>query len=388
MTDLLYSEVEEDLRRSVREMLADRSPVSQVLARCEQGEAYDAALWRVLAGQMGLAGLAVPETQGGAGASLREAAVVAEELGRAVAPVPFLGSAVVATTALRALGGAPGGDHADVEGLLARLASGATVAALAVPFATPPGGPASGPEAGVTADGSALSGQVRGVADALGADVLLVPAEPGLFLVTPDAAGLVRSPVVSLDLTRPLCDVTLDRTPGRLIVAGAGTGSGAAAAVRAALTAGAAVLASEQLGVAEWCLDTTVAYVTSRYQFGRPVGSFQALKHRLADIWVEITQARAAARYAVACLTDGGVDGDPDATLAASLAQAHCAAVAVHAAEECVQLHGGIGFTWEHPAHLFLKRARADAVAFGSPDQHRAALAALADLPAPMIASI
>ena len=153
----------------------------------------------------------------------------------------------------------------------------------------------------------------------------------------------------------------------------------AVTAVDAGLTAGAALLASEQLGVAEWCLDTTVAYLKERHQFARPIGSFQALKHRLADVWVDLTQVRAVARYAAAC----AADGDPDLPVAASLAQAFCSPAVVHAAEECVQLHGGIGFTWEHPAHLYLKRAKADAIGFGPADRHRAALAALVDLPGP-----
>jgi alkylation response protein AidB-like acyl-CoA dehydrogenase len=123
----------------------------------------------------------------------------------------------------------------------------------------------------------------------------------------------------------------------------------------------------------------TISYVKQRRQFARPVGSFQALKHRLADLWVEVTQARAASRYAAACLATG----DADANVAVALAKAYCSEAAVHAAQECVQLHGGIGFTWEHPAHLYLKRAKADSIGFGTPDAHRAALASQVNLPAP-----
>ena len=139
------------------------------------------------------------------------------------------------------------------------------------------------------------------------------------------------------------------------------------------------MLAAEQLGLAQRCLDLTVAYVKERRQFARPIGSFQALKHRLADLWTTITLARAASRYAAACLADG----DPDAPVAVALAKSACCEAAVLAAEEMVQLHGGIGFTWEHPAHLYLKRAKAASVAFGTPGAHLAALAALVDLPAP-----
>ena len=361
MMDLLYSDVEAQLRDGVRDLLARRAPVGQVLARAELGEAFDHGLWRTLATEMGLAGMAVPERFGGGGASLRESAVVLEELGRGIAPVPFLSSAVVATAALMAC------TEAD---LLTKLAAGDCVAVLAVPFSTAPGDPA---RPMVTVDSGRLSGRVTTVADALGADVLLVPAGAALYAVDATAEGVARTGVVSLDLTRPLADLAFDGAAGRLLA----DGPAAASAVSGALTAGAALLASEQLGVAEWCLQTTVEYVKTRHQFGRPVGSFQALKHRLADVWADITQARAVARYAAGC----AATGDADLSVAAALAQAHCSPVAVRAAEECVQMHGGIGFTWEHPAHLFLKRAKSTALAYGTADRHRQALGTLVDLP-------
>ncbi|GGV28505.1 acyl-CoA dehydrogenase [Actinomadura cremea] len=359
MTDLLYTEIENDLRASVREVLEDKAPWTSVLAGAEKDEPYDAALWTAVAAQLGCAGLPVPEDLGGAGASWRETAVVMEELGRAVAPVPFLTGSVMATAALLAAG---------ERDLLARVAAGERIAVLAVPFGTAPGAdPAAGPDA-PTVSGGALTGEVASVADGLAADVLLVPAAGGLYAV--DAVDARRTAVTSLDMTRRIADVAFAGAPARPVAQGPD-------AVRAALLTGAAMLASEQLGIAERCLDDTVAYVGTRYQFGRQIGSYQALKHRLADLWTSITQARAAARYAAAC----AADGDADLPVAAAVAQAHCSAVAVKAAEECVQMHGGIGFTWEHPAHLYLKRAKADSIALGSPDRHRAALAALADLP-------
>jgi alkylation response protein AidB-like acyl-CoA dehydrogenase len=181
------------------------------------------------------------------------------------------------------------------------------------------------------------------------------------------------TPVVSLDMTRQLADVTLDSVPGRRVA----TGADAEQAVAAGLTAGAAVLASEQLGLAERCLEITVAYLKERHQFARPIGSFQALKHRAADLWVGVTQARAAARYAAACLARE----DPDTPVAVALAKAACSDIAVKAAQECVQLHGGLGFTWEHPAHLYLKRAKSSWIGFGTADLHRASLAGLVNLP-------
>jgi len=357
--NLLYGEEEHELRSAVRQVLSDRSPWSAVLARTESDEPYDRSLWRTLAADIGCAGLAVPEKFGGAGASWREAAVVAEELGRAVAPVPYLGS-VLAMAALLA---------SEDEELLPDLAAGERTAVLALPLSTPPGAVVL---SSVHADGASLTGTVTSVADALAADILIVPSSDGLFAV--DAADVTRTPIPSLDLTRPLCDLSLHSAPGRVL----GDGEAAERAWSAALTAGAAVLASEQLGVAEWCLDTTVEYVKGRHQFGRPVGSYQALKHRLAELWVSVTQARAVARYAAGCVADD----DPDAAIAVSIAQAHCSPVAVRAAEECVQMHGGIGFTWEHPAHLYLKRAKSDAIALGTPERHRAALARLVGLSA------
>jgi alkylation response protein AidB-like acyl-CoA dehydrogenase len=378
--DLLYRETENDLRNAVRDFFTSQNPATAVLARIESAEPYDLPLWHALAADLGCGGLLIPEQAGGAGASYREAAVVAEETGRSVAPVPYLGSAVVATTALLAATG-PEPTSDDDRKLLAGLAEGSVTATLAVPFETAPDGapPASVRVVGAPADaGARLTGTVTGVADALPADVLLVPADGvpyGLYAVDPRASGVTRAPVVSLDSTRVLCDLTLDAAPARRIAAGAP----ASAAVAAALSAGAAMLAAELLGVAERCLEMTTAYAKERRQFARPIGSFQAVKHRLADLYVLVAQARAAARYAAGCLADGS----EDAPVAVALAKSYCGETAVKAAEECVQLHGGIGFTWEHPAHLYLKRAKSGSVAFGTPDRHRATLAGLVDLPGP-----
>jgi alkylation response protein AidB-like acyl-CoA dehydrogenase len=181
--------------------------------------------------------------------------------------------------------------------------------------------------------------------------------------------------VVSLDMTRQLADVTFESVPARRIA----SGEAAHRAVARALDAGAAVLASEQLGAAERCLEITVAYLKERRQFGRQIGSFQALKHRVADLWVGVTQARAAARYAAACLAAGAAD----TPVAIALAKAACSDIAVRVAQESVQLHGGIGFTWEHPAHLYLKRAKSSSIGLGTADWHRASLAGLAGLDPP-----
>ncbi|MFI7688969.1 acyl-CoA dehydrogenase family protein [Nonomuraea sp. NPDC049655] len=344
---LLYSEVEEELRAAVRGLLADRCPPAAVLGRVES-QPYDLDLWKTLAGEIGVAGLLVPEELGGAGASASEVAVVLEELGRAVAPVPFLTSAVLATKALLPTG----------DALLGELAEGRRTAALVVSFAASPYRPERG--SSVRLAGGRLSGAVTGVAGADVADVLLVPFEGRLY----EVEGATVEVVPSLDLTRPVATVTLSGAPARDV------GECDLAGV---LRFGAGLLASEQVGVAEWCLDTTLAYVKERHQFARPVGSFQAIKHRLADLWLDVVRARAAARGAAA---------DPG-DIAVAVAQSWNAGVAVHAAEEAVQLHGGIGMTWEHPVHLYLKRAKATEIALGTPGDHREALASLAGVPGP-----
>ncbi|MET9375228.1 acyl-CoA dehydrogenase family protein [Streptomyces sp. NPDC002992] len=357
MTDLLYSETDDDLRAAVRSLLADRADAQTLLGRIETGDPYVPGLWKSLAGDMGAAGLLVPEKLGGQGASHREAAVVLEELGRAVTPAPYLTSAVVATETLLALDT----ESAPVAELLAGLAAGRTVAVLGLPLSAAPD--AEPP----------TTGTVTGVADAVVADVFLVPRADGLHAVP--AAEATIAPQTPLDLTRPLAAVTTDPAGGTRL-ADAAT---ATAAIRRGLLAGAGLLASEQLGLAEWCLEETVRHTRERHQFNRPVGSFQALKHRMAQLWLEVVNARAAARAAA----DALATGSPEAPLTVAVAQAYCSKVAVHAAEECVQLHGGIGMTWEHPAHLALKRAKADQIALGSAGRHQDAIAALVDLPAP-----
>lgn len=402
LPDLLYGEAETELREAVRSVLADRAAWSAVLARTETAQTWDPILWHTLAAEIGCAGLLIPEEFGGAGASYREAAVVAEETGRAVAPVPFLGSSVTATTVLLSLmapgagnsGGAGNGSTAGAAAtaeLLAALASGLETAALAVPFETMPFPPAPaangcglsglgvrvGPPGSGDSDAlTRLSGTVTGVADALAADVLLVFGDgvpSGLYLVRTADPEVRRTPLISLDMTRQLCEVTLSGAAGRRIA----VGDQAASAIAAGLRAGAGMLAAEQLGLAERALEITVEYVKQRHQFGRPIGSFQAIKHRLADLWVAVTQARAASRYAAACLASGA----EDTAVAVALAKAACSDTALKAGQEMVQLHGGIGFTWEHPAHLYLKRAKSTSIALGSADRHRAQLAVLADLP-------
>ncbi|MCR1783220.1 acyl-CoA/acyl-ACP dehydrogenase [Nocardioides carbamazepini] len=357
MTDLLYTDVEESLRSSIRSTL-QRSLDEGLPARlADEPETDVSGLWRTLTQQLGLAGLLVPESLGGAGASAREAAVVLEELGRAVAPTPFLTSAVIATTVLLVAG--------DEENLPA-LASGERTATLVLPWTARRGA------------WTPVHGSAEPVAGALGADLFLVPIPGeagGTSLRAYGRDEVELEPITSLDMTRPLARVTLTGA-GTEIVSGASADD----AVDAALAAGAALLASEQLGLAQWCLETTVQYAGTRTQFARPIGSFQAIKHRLADLYLLLVGTQAAARQAAGTLADGG--DAHELSIAQATAQAFCSDAAVHAAEEALQLHGGIGMTWEAPVHTRLKRAKADQLALGTPDRHRSDLAQLVHLPA------
>ncbi|MFW0794941.1 acyl-CoA dehydrogenase family protein [Gordonia sp. CPCC 205515] len=361
--NLQYTDTEDALRDSVRRLFADRVPLTDV-ARSYDTPAPDfAGVWRTFA-ELGLAGLLVPENIGGAGASEREAAVVCEEIGRAVAPIPFLSSAVLATVTLLRAG--------DTEHV-ATLADGSRVGALAVPLS------ATSDSIGdaVSLRDGRLHGSVTTVAGAAESDLLVVPVvgDSGLEIrvVETTSTGVTVTPALGLDMTRPIADITFDGASGVRV-----NTDDAAGAVHAAMQTGAALLASEQYGAASWCLETTLAYVKDRKQFGRTIGSYQAIKHRLADLWLQVSSAGAAARYAA----DTAARGDADAAVAAHVAASFCGDVAVKAAEECIQLHGGIGMTWEYPAHLFLKRAKSDQIALGTGYWHRARLAELVDLPA------
>jgi alkylation response protein AidB-like acyl-CoA dehydrogenase len=356
--NLLYSEDEEQLRASVRALLEDHAPWPAVLARTETDQLVDTKLWRRVAADLGCAGLPVPETAGGVGASWREMAVVAEELGRAVAPVPFLGHAI-ATALLMELS-APE---------LGPVAAGELTAAVLVGAGTLPQG--RFPELHVAA--GRVSGTVATVGDVTAADLLLVLAGDTLYAVESTAPGLEIRPVPSLDMTRPVADVALDGVSGRALA----SGPEVVDAVRRSLQIGSVVLAAEQLGLAQRCLELTVDYLRTRRQFGRPIGEFQALKHRAADVWVRISQLRAVSRYAAECAANGLAD----LPVAAAMAQAHATGTAQHAAQECLQLHGGIGFTWELPVHLYLKRAKSAAIWLGTADQHRLALGDLLGIP-------
>jgi alkylation response protein AidB-like acyl-CoA dehydrogenase len=361
---------QEELRASVRRFLADRAPLSRVRALMDGGET-DWAVWEQAGTQLGLQGLAIPENYGGAGFSFAEQAVVLEEFGAALYGGPYLASAVLAATALLA---SP--DEGARRGLLPDIASGQTVATLAF---TEDGGswdPAairlSAVKDGPGVNGAwQLDGHKSFVLDGATAGLILVVATTdaglSLFAVEGDAAGLGRAALPALDQTRQLARLEFAGVTGRLI----GSPGDGAAALDRALDVAAVALAAEQLGGAQRALDMAVEYAKVRRQFDRPIGSFQAIKHRCADLLLEVESLRSAVGYAAAAVAEDSAE----IPVLASLVKAYASETYFHVAAENIQIHGGIGFTWEHDAHLYFKRAKASELFLGDGAYHRERLA-------------
>ncbi len=365
--DFTFSEEQGQLREIVRGFLADQSPEAEVRRVMSTTEGYDPAVWSRMAGELGLQGMAIPEEYGGAGFGYVELGIVFEEMGRALLSAPFYSSVALAAEALLR-----SGDEEAKKDLLPGIASGGTVAALAL---TEDSG--RWDEGGIAAEavrdggGWRLSGSKSYVPDGHVANLILVAARGaggvGLFAVDGSAAGLTRESLPTMDQTRKQARLELDGVPARLV----GEDGGGWPVLSGTLDAAAILLAAEQVGGAAAALDMAVAYAKVRYQFGRPIGSFQAIKHKCADMLVEVESARSAAYYGMWTLAAGA----EDVPLAASLAQAYCSAAYTHVAGENIQIHGGIAFTWEHPAHLYFKRAKSSEILLETPARHRQLLA-------------
>ncbi|MFJ4711426.1 acyl-CoA dehydrogenase family protein [Streptomyces sp. NPDC088785] len=396
--DATFTEEQREIRRTLRELTTKRCTPDDVKAATRTPAGHDLALWGALGAELGLPGLALPERYGGAGATVTELALAQEELGRALAPSPLFATCGLAAPLIAALG-----TDAQRDALLPPLAAGRLTGALAVPGTGPAtalgliaentgdwagGGRAGGVQARRAPDGAPgwhLYGQAEQVLDGHSAGLLLVAAHTGgfarsrtrIFLVRADAAGLVRTRRTSLDETRPQARVELRDTPAELLGDEDGDVPGALAATG---DTAATLLAADAVGAADRALERTVGYVKEREQFGRPIGSFQAVKHRLADVYVSVQAARSAAYYAA------WAAGDPGGERAGGLALAQALEALRTAAAEAVQLHGGIGFTWEHDAHLYLKRAAGDELLFGPVHLLRARAAQTAALFGPAAA--
>ncbi|TVZ02453.1 acyl-CoA dehydrogenase [Trebonia kvetii] len=362
----------DELRHVVREFLGERSPSSEVRRLMEAGESRDELVWALLAGQLGLTGIAVPEKYGGAGYGPVELGIVLEEMGGALVVAPYFATVALAGQALAA-----SGDEDAMARWLSGIADGSLTATLAVAEES---GSWDLAEVAATAepagDGWAVTGTKLFVIDGHTADLLLVvahaPDGPGVFAIEGDTAGTERVRLDSLDLTRPLGAVSLHGA--RAVRVGAGRDTAAwLSEVRDLILA---ALAAEQLGGAARCLDMSVEYAKVREQFGRPIGSFQAIKHKCANMLLEVECGRSAVYHAREALAGA----QPDGRLAAVLAYTYCSGAFTRAAKECIQIHGGIGYTWEHDAHLYLRRAKSSELLFGQPARQRARLAELAGI--------
>jgi alkylation response protein AidB-like acyl-CoA dehydrogenase len=362
-----FSEEQEELRRFVRQFLEAKSPESEVRRLMATTEGYDPDAWHQMAEQMGLQGLTIPEEYGGSGFGYIELIVVLEEMGRALLCAPYFSSVVLAANTLL-----HGATEATKKELLPGIASGETIATVA--FTEESGRwdePGITMPATATSDGWTLTGTKLYVLDGHVADVILVAARTDagvtLFATEGDAPGLTRSPLNTMDQTRKQARLEFSDTPARPI----GADGEGWAVLETVLDLAAVALAAEQVGGAQRVLDMAVDYAKQRVQFGRPIGSFQAIKHKCADMLLEVESAKSAAYYAAWCASEM----NDELPAMAAMAKAYCSEAYFHCAAENIQIHGGIGFTWEHPAHLYFKRAKSSELLFGDPTYHRELLA-------------
>ncbi|MBA2283243.1 MAG: acyl-CoA/acyl-ACP dehydrogenase [Actinomycetota bacterium] len=370
-----FSEEQEELRRITRQFLESKSSEAEVRRLMETTEGYDQTIWSQMANELGLQSLIIPEEYGGQGFGYVELTVVLEEMGRALLAAPYFSTVALATNVLL-----HAGDDAAKQDLLPGIASGDTIATLA--FTEENG---RWDEAGITmeasrmggggdaasGDGFKLNGTKMFVLDGHTANVVLVAAKTtagvSIFQVAGDAAGLTRTALATMDQTRKQAKLEFADVDAKLI----GTDGAGWTTLERVLDLAVVALAAEQVGGAQKVLEMAVEYAKVRVQFGRPIGSFQAIKHKCADMLLEVESAKSAAYYAGWCASEL----NDELPSVASLAKAYCSEAYFHATAENIQIHGGIGFTWEHPAHLYFKRAKSSELLFGDPTYHRELLA-------------
>ena len=359
-----FTEEQEELRKTVRAFLEAKSSEEAVREQMETDNGVDDAVWAQMGEQMGLQGLHIPEEFGGSGYSYVELGIVLEEMGRSLLCAPFFSTVVLAANALIL-----SGDDAAKQAHLPGIAAGTTKATVAF---TEPNGKwdESGIEATADTDGK-ITGTKSFVLDGNTADLIIVAAKTAagtsLFAVDGNAAGLTKTALSTMDQTRKQSKLEFDGVQGTLI----GTDGGGWEILQGMLDLAAVSLAAEQVGGAQMVLEMAVEYAKVRVQFGRPIGSFQAIKHKCADMLLEVESAKSAAYYGMWC----AAEMNDELASTASLAKAYCSEAYFHAAAENIQIHGGIGFTWEHPAHLYFKRAKSSELLFGDPTYHREQLA-------------
>jgi alkylation response protein AidB-like acyl-CoA dehydrogenase len=366
-----FSESQDELRRAARRFLEVASSEERVRAAMETEQGYDSNVWEQLSEELGWTALTIPEEYGGLGMTYLDLHPLMEEMGRALLCSPFFSTICLGANALLL-----GGSDDQKQRYLPGIAAGETTATLAHTERSNPMS-ADGIEATYSANetGYILRGEKRFVLDGHTADLLIVSARSegskgaegvSLFLVPGDADGVKRTWLPTMDQTRRLASVELGdvAVPADALL---GEEDGGWDLCEQALDLARIALAAEQVGAAEMCLEMSVEYAKVRQQFGRPIGSFQAIKHKCADMLMLIESARSAAFYASAL----AAQADANLGEASSSAKAFCSDTFFHCAAEAIQIHGGIGFTWEHPAHMYFKRAKATEVLLGDPSFHR-----------------
>lgn len=364
------SDEQRQLTDAVAAFLDKHSPETEVRRLMEEGGAADPAVWSQLSGQLGLTGLIIPEKYGGGGFGFFDFALVAERAGAALLVAPLLSTVAAAAAVTLSTDAELKSAH------LPALASGAQVGTLALAEESGTWDAAAVETAAVTCDDGRfrVTGVKMYVVDGQQADVFVVSARSasgsvGLYLVDAGIPEVSVVPLNTLDLTRPQARIEFAAAPARALTAEPDS----SALLERVEAVTAILLAAEQVGGAQKCLDMAVHYAKIRVQFGRPIGSFQAIKHKCADMLLDVESARSAAYYAASVLDDDS----ESPSIAAALAKAHCSASYTRVAGENIQIHGGIGFTWEHPAHLYFKRAKTSEILFGDPAWQRERLARL-----------
>jgi alkylation response protein AidB-like acyl-CoA dehydrogenase len=363
-----FSDEQEQFRDGVQRFVRDKSPTTEVRRVMESSEGFDRDVWQQLCQDLGLAGIHIPEAYGGAGFGCVELCIGLEEMGRGLLCSPYFGSAILATSAIL-----HGADDAQKSTLLPLLASGEKIASLAIAEAA---GNWDGSDIALTAtpsnDGFLLDGSKQFVLDGHIADIVIVVARTlgtsgadgiGMYLVEGDANGLQRRAVNTIDATRRLAQLQFSGVRAQLL----NSEGNVRQTIARVLDEGAIALANEMIGGAQALLDATVEYAQLRMQFGRVIGSFQAVKHKCAEMLLDVELAKSAGYYAAQALDDG----DPEVSSLASFAKATVSDTYMRTAIESIQLHGGIGFTWDHDTHLWYKRAKSSEVFLGDPSYHR-----------------
>jgi alkylation response protein AidB-like acyl-CoA dehydrogenase len=367
-----FSEEQEELRRTVRQFLEAKSPETEVRRLMETTEGYDPAVWKQMGQELGLQSIAIPEQHGGQGFTLIELGIVLEEMGRVLLCAPYYSSVVLAANAIL-----NAGTDAQKQALLPGIASGDTIATLA--FTEPNG---KWDVTGITLEAQesggkyTLSGEKMFVLDGHTANTIVVVARRAgstgtdgisFFAVSGDADGLTRTPLSTMDMTRKQAKLEFANVAAEPL----GEPGRGWAAYSKTLDQAAVALANEMMGGAQFVLEMSVQYAKDRVQFGRPIGSFQAIKHKCADMLLEVESGKSAAYYA----SWAAAEDNDELPVVAALAKAYCSEAYFHATAENIQIHGGIGFTWEHPAHLYFKRAKSSEIFLGDPTYHRELLA-------------